>query len=215
KLAAANEQHTTEKKSMQNDIDRLKMHNSALTHKDQARNPPDAVDGHVLVAKAGVPTAYINLGRKDMLMPGTMFRVKNRNSNEIKALAEVVRVEETQSEVRLSEVKDPVGDAVREGDELYNELYSPTGSNRRTIYLMGRFSYPYHKPELEQLLKRLQNKIVDKMQPGVDTVILGDDLPNEARDGLTPIADTPEFKDANYLGVEFVPLRKVRDLLKL
>jgi hypothetical protein len=80
---------------------------------------------------------------------------------------------------------------------------------------MGRFSYPYNKPQLEMLLKNLGNTLVNKMGPGVDTVILGDDAVNEAGDGFTSVTDSAEYKLANELGVEFAPLRKIRDLLKL
>lgn len=75
------------------------------------------VDGKIIVAKAGVTAAFINLGRKDMLQPGTIFRVLNKNSTVVKAYATVVRVEQDKAEVTLSEVRDPLTDAVREGDE--------------------------------------------------------------------------------------------------
>lgn len=214
-LNAAKEAAAAEKKVMSNEIGKLKMHNSALTSKDRLRAPVDVADGKVLVAKAGVNTAFISLGRKDMLQAGTIFRVKNKNSNAVKAYATVTRVEQEKSEVQLSDVVDPLGDAVREGDEVFNELFSPNGVNKRTIFLMGRFSYPYNKDQLTMLLKNLGNTVVTKMGPGIDTVILGDDAVNEAGDGFTSITESAEYKEANALGVEFAPLRKIRDLLKL
>ena len=214
-LNVAKEAAAAEKKVLSNDIGKLKMHNSALTSKDKLRSPMAVVDGKIIVAKAGVTAAFINLGRKDMLQPGTIFRVLNKNSTVVKAYATVVRVEQDKAEVTLSEVRDPLTDAVREGDELYNELFSANGANKRTIYLMGRFSYPYNKDQLAMLLKNLGNTVVQKMGPGVDTVLLGDDAINEAGDGFTSIADSQEYKEANALGVEFAPLRKIRDLLKL
>ena len=80
---------------------------------------------------------------------------------------------------------------------------------------MGRFSAPYNKPELTNLLKRLGNNVVDKMAPGVDTVILGGDPVNEAGDGFASVQDSAEFKLASELRVEFAYLSSIRDLIKL
>jgi hypothetical protein len=212
-LNTVKEQSAAEKKTMTNENNRLRMHNSALVHKDTLRSPADEADGKVVSAKQGVNTAFINLGRKDMLQPDTVFYVRAPKSDLVKAFATVTRVEQDRAEVLLTRVVDPIGNAVQDGDLLYNDLYSP--KSKRVICMMGRFSYPYNKDMVEKLLKGLGNTVVTKMQPGVDTVLLGDDVPNEAGDGLTPVTDSAEYKLANDLGVEFVPLRKVRDLLKL
>jgi hypothetical protein len=160
-----------------------------------------------------VKTAFIDLGRKDMLQPGTVFRVKNPRNEAVKAHATVTRVEEDRSEVALSGVVDPIGDNVTAGDLLFNELFSP--HQTRTIFLIGRFQAPYNKPDLANLLRRLGNRVVDKMGPGVDTVILGNDPVNEAADGFTAVAELPEYKQAVDLRVEFVYLRQIKDLIKL
>ena len=52
---------------------------------------------------------------------------------------------------------------------------------------MGRFGAPYGKEQLTNLLRRLGNRVVTKMGPGVDTVILGNDPVNEAGDGFASI----------------------------
>jgi hypothetical protein len=209
------EQTTAEKKVMNNEINRLRSHNNALTSKDKLRMPADVAKGKVVAAKQGVSSAFINLGRKDMLQPDTIFVVRAPKSTKVKAYATVTRVEQEKAEVLLTGVVDPIGDAVNDGDELYNDLFSPNGANKRVIYMMGRFSYPYNKDMIEKLLKRLGNTVVTKMGPGVDTVLLGDNAVNEAGDGFALVTDSAEFKLANDLGVEFVPLRKVIDLLKL
>ena len=72
--------------------------------------PPDVADGKVIVARNGVPMGFINLGRKDLLQPGTMFEVKNPNNPAVKGYATVTRVEEDRAEVALSNFVDPVGD---------------------------------------------------------------------------------------------------------
>lgn len=212
-LITAKEQAAKTEEQLRKELRYKSNQNAALTAKDQLRNPPDVADGKVIAARANLPSAFINLGKKDNLPNGTMFRIRSPHSDKVKALATVVRVEDERAEVELSQVVDPIGDAVREGDLLYNELYSPNMT--RTIFLMGRFSLPYDKDRVELLLKRLGNKVVTKMGPGVDTVILGDNPVNEAGDGFAEIRDSAEFKEAQGLSAEFVPLLKVRDLLKL
>lgn len=212
-LASTREVATAREKELDAEIRKKEMHVSALIAKDTLRNPVDTADGKVLVARSGIPTAFINLGKKDMLQPGTMFRIKNPNSESIKAYATVTRIEEERAEILISGVADPIGDAVREGDLLFNDLYTPRVA--RTIYLMGRFQAPYNKPELTDLLKRLGNKVVTKMGPGVDTVILGDDPINTEGDGFAKVSESDEYKEALDLRVEFAALRKIRDLIKL
>lgn len=213
-LAEEKESRTSERKDMQGQIGKLQMHNTALVDKDKMRVPPSVADGSILVAKSGLSSAFINLGKKDMLQPGTIFQIKNQNSEAVKGYATVTRVEQERAEVTLSGLVDAVGDPIRDGDQLYNELYSPGASSKRTIFLLGRFSYPYHKPQLQLLLENLGNTVVGKMGPGIDTVILGDDAINEAGDGFSKVEESEEYKAATMLGVEFVPMRKIRDIVK-
>lgn len=213
-LAEEKESRTAERKGLQVQIGKLQMHNTALVDKDKMRVPPSIADGSILVAKGGLNTAFINLGKKDMLQPGTIFQIKNANSASVKGYATVTRIEDTRAEVTLSGIVDAIGDPVRDGDAIYNDLYSPGQSSKRTIYLLGRFGYPYHKPQLTKLLENLGNRVVAKMGPGVDTVILGDDAINEAGDGFTKVEESEEYKAATMLGVEFVPMRKIRDIVK-
>ena len=212
-MIAEKEKAALKEKELNHDLQKVKFHNSALVARDAMRTAPDVADGKVLVAKNGIPTAFINLGRKDMLQAGTVFRVRTPNSDKVKGYATVTRVEEERAEVSLANFTDPVGDYAREGDLLYNDLYTPRAT--RTIYLMGRFSAPYNKPELTNLLKRLGNRVVDKMAPGVDTVILGNDPVNETSDGFTSVQESAEFKLASELRVEFAYLATIRDLIKL
>jgi flagellar biosynthesis GTPase FlhF len=212
-LISAKEQAAKTEEQLRKEIAKKEMHASSLVMKDQMRNPPDVADGKVIAARAGLPSAFINLGKKDNLPNGTVFWVRNPHNEKVKALATVTRVEDERAEVSLSQVADPVGDAVREGDLLYNPIYSPNLT--RTIFLMGRFSAPYDKDRVEALLKRLGNKVVTKIGPGVDTVVLGDNPVNEAGDGFAEIKESSEYKDALQLGVEMMPLLKIRDLLKL
>lgn len=212
-MTTAKEAATTTEKNLQKEINKRSMALSAITARHAMRTPPDVADGKVIAAQAGVPSAFVNLGRKDLLKEGTVFRIKNPHSEAVKGYATVTRIEDERAQVELSGLVDPIGDSIRAGDLLFNDLFSPRIT--RTIYLMGRFSAPYNKPELALLLRRLGNKVVDKMAPGVDTVILGNDPLNEAGDGFASVQESDEFKLATDLRVEFAYLNTIADLIKL
>ena len=91
-----------------------------------AQTPPTvAPDGTIIAAQKGLRTAFINLGRKDLLQSGTIFQVRSSKTAAVKCKALVTSVGEDRSEVALSDFADEVGDFVRNGDQLYNDLYSP------------------------------------------------------------------------------------------
>lgn len=212
-LTTTKEAALAREKELKGEIGLLKTQLSALSERMALHQPPNVADGKVVVAKNGIPTAFINLGRKDMLQRGTVFRIKAANGGDIKGYCEVIRVEDEQSEVRLYNFSDPVANYATEGDLLFNDLYTPRVT--RTMYLMGRFGAPYGKEQLTNLLRRLGNRVVTKMAPGVDTVVLGNNPVNEAGDGFASVQDSPEFKLANELRVEFTYLVKIADLIKL
>ncbi|MBL8737908.1 MAG: hypothetical protein JNL12_15855 [Planctomycetes bacterium] len=215
--AAAEKQKQLEKEIQQRDVSL-----AGLQKREDLRKAPHVADGRLLASQQGLRTAFIDLGRKDLLQAGTVFMVRSpalttkdgpSASPVVKCKATVVRVEENRSEVELSDFADEVGDFPRAGDLLFNDLYSPRVT--RTIYLMGRFQAPYQKEPLKLLLTRLGNKVVDKMGPGVDTVILGNDPLNESGEALVRLQDSEEYKLADKLHVEFQTLQAVRDFLKL
>ena len=212
-MTALREEALTEKKKLQGEISMLKTQLSALVQRDALRQPPNVADGKVVAAENGIPKAFINLGRKDMLQPGTVFRIKSPNSTAVKGYAEVTRVEDERAEVRLYNFTDPIANYATEGDLIFNDLFTPRVT--RTMYLMGRFSAPYGKEKLTNLLRRLGNRVVSKMAPGVDTVVLGNNPVNEAGDGFDAVESSAEFKKANELRVEFTYLAKIADLIKL
>jgi len=214
---AAENQKKLEKELQQRDA-RL----AGAAKKDELRLAPHEADGRILASRQGLRTAFIDLGRKDLVQAGTIFDVRSpalttkdgpSATPVVKCKATVMRVLEDRSEVELSDFADEVGDFPRAGDLLFNTLYSPRVT--RTIYLMGRFQAPYQKEPLKLLLTRLGNRVVDKMEPGVDTVILGNDLVNDEGSALISLQETEEYKLAVKLHCEIQTLQAVRDFLKL
>lgn len=211
-----------EKKRLEMEIQQRDNRLAGAAKRDELRLAPNEADGRILASRQGLRTAFIDLGRKDLVQAGTIFDVRSpalttkdgpSASPVVKCKATVVRVLEDRSEVELSDFADEVGDFPRAGDLLFNTLYSPRVT--RTIYLMGRFQAPYQREPLKLLLTRLGNKVVDKMEPGVDTVILGNDLVNDESTALIPLQETDEYKLAVKLHCEIQTLQAVRDFLKL
>ena len=212
-LEKEKQEHAADKLKSSKEANLLKGQISAQTAKMSLLNPPQDADGEIVSSSPSISRAWIDLGRKDMLQVGTTFRVTPRGKkDQIKAYAEVTKLEQDRAEVKISGLKDAF-DPVVKGDQISNDLY---GANiKRTIVLIGRFSYPLTKPTVKLLLENLGNQVVEKVAPGVDLVIVGGDSLNEAADGYTPVTETPEYKQALFLGVEIAPLHKVRDFLKL
>jgi peptidoglycan hydrolase CwlO-like protein len=210
-LQNAQAAHTAQMLEVRKEKDRLTAQNSAVTQRLKLINPPDVADGAVISSSQAAGLAWIDLGRKDMLQPGTVFRIKN-NKGEQKAVGKVVRIQQDRAEIEISELADPF-DPVAKGDQLFNDLYSP--NVRRNIVLIGRFSYPLTKEVVKMQLEQLGNKVYDKPMPGVDLAIIGQDSINETGDGFVSVMETPEYKDIQFLGCEIITLNKIRDLLRL
>lgn len=211
-LEAEKQAHAADNLKNSKEIGQLRAVISAQTERMKLLNPPQAPDGEIVSSSPTVARAYINLGRKDMLPVGTLFRVTGRGKTDVKAYAEVTKLEQDRAEVKISGLKDPF-DPVVKGDQIANDLFAP--NVKRTICLIGRYTYPLTKPTVKLLLENLGNKVVEKIGPGVDLVVVGGDSLNEGGDGFTPVDQTQDYKDALFHGVEIAPLHKIRDFLKL
>lgn len=198
--------HVQDRKRLQAINARYSNHKSALEAVLSQRNPPDAVDGLVVAADDKVGRGFIDLSRRDGLITGTVFRITNPGSNQVKAYGTVVSVGDERSEIAVHGVVDRF-DPVAGGDELSNDRFTP--GMRRTIHLMGAFADPWDRTSITRILTELGHDVVKRFDAGVDLVILGDDLSRQS------IAETEAFQDASTLGVEFAPVAKIRDLLIL
>lgn len=183
-----------------------------LTQVLSMKRPPEMEDGDVIEASMKARRAWINIGRNKMLRPGTKFRITGPNGKKLKGAGTVRRVEQDRAEIVLDSVVAPIASPIVRGDKIWNDLYSP--GMVRNIALIGRFSYPYSKPELKILLEKLGNKVHDEVKVGVDLVIVGLRAPStEGEGGLQPIEDLPGYKTAERLRCEIKTLADIRDLL--
>ncbi|MHC4512560.1 MAG: hypothetical protein ACYTGW_04965 [Planctomycetota bacterium] len=195
----------------------LQLTNEHLVGLTRLINPPDQPDAGVISASMAARVAFIDIGRKDMLPLGTVFkvtapRIDGKSDGKIKALGTVTEVMQDRAKIKLFNVADRYDPVVR-GDIVVSELYSP--HVKRNIALIGRFTYPYPKGEVKRLLERLGNRVLDKVGIDVDLVVVGNDTINETGDGLDDITTTAEYKFAENQRIEIITLNKIRDLLKL
>jgi len=210
-------EHQVAVTKLEKDRNLLQLTNEHLISLTRLINPPDSPDGGIISASMSARVAFIDVGRKDMLPLGTVFkitapRVDGKSDGKIKALGTVVEVMQDRAKLKVFNVRDRYDPVVR-GDIVVNELYSP--HVKRNIALIGRFSYPYPKPEVKRLLERLGNRVLDKVGIDVDLVIVGNDTINESGDGLDSITTTAEYKFAENQRIEIITLNKIRQLLKL
>ena len=104
-------------------------------------------------------------------------------------------------------------DPIAEGDKIFSPIY---GANlKRSIALIGRFSYPYTKPMIKKILEDLGNEVKDDVNAKVDLVIVGMQDPSDDGVGLKPIEEIPGYKEAQKYHIELITIHKIRHLLKL
>lgn len=204
------EQWASDVLGYKNEVSRKDARISAQAEQMKLRNPAQAPDGRVISASAAAGKAWIDIGRNDMLQTGTVFRITAPGRSEIKAHGTVTRLDDNRAEIAISNLRDPY-DPVVQGDQISNELYSP--NMRRTVALLGRFGHPYTKSYVRSMLEKLGNRVVDKVGPSVDLVILGSDTVNEEGSGLTPLEESEAFKQVQFYGIETATVNKLRDLL--
>jgi hypothetical protein len=211
-LKRAQEAAAAESTRLNREINILNARISAQAEQRKMINPPDQADGTVIGSSDSVGLAFIDIGKRHMLQPGTNFRVmeKTKSGLQQKAMARVTKVEMDRSEVQIHDVVNRLNPVVK-GDVVANELYAPGA--KRIVCLLGRFITPYTKEEVKRLLQELGNTVVDKVDPHVNLVVLGRDEFGEG--GVAqPLAESEAFKTAVNLSIEMVPLDKVKELLR-
>jgi hypothetical protein len=210
-LSELTEKHKAEARELAKEIDLRNAKNAALAAAVKLHNPPEASDGEVLSCSPATNLGYINLGTKDMLPAGAVFTITDPRDSKHKAMAKVTAVEQGRAQVQIYDVKDKFDYPVA-GDKISSPIYSP--GVRRQVALIGRFGYPYTKDMVKTIFESLGNKVHDKVGPGVDLVILGDETLNEEGTEFVKVEDSEDYKLASKLGSEFAPVNKIRGFLK-
>lgn len=210
-ISELTEKHKAEKRDLAKEISLRDARIAAAAATIKLVNPPQAPDGSVLSTSAKTGLGYIDLGTKDMLPVGAIFTITDPRDGKEKAKAVVKNVEKERAEVQIYGVKDKFDYPVQ-GDKISSPIYSP--GVRRQVALIGRFGYPYTKDTIKEIFTSLGNTVHDKVGPGVDLVIIGDETLNAEGTEFVKVEDTEDYKLANTLGAEFAPVNKIRGFLK-
>jgi predicted nucleic acid-binding Zn-ribbon protein len=182
---------------------------------------PDQPDGSVLDASTA-STCYIDIGRKQMLVRGTRFKVfsyaKNGSMHE-KGMIEVTKVEDSMAEATVVDLKDKF-DPIAKGDKIAAPNYDP--KMPREFVLVGRFPSGYSRALVADRLRALGSTVKDKVGPTTDFLVVGDKdegaaKPEETKEGDAAAAapsEDEELKLAQLYRVQIVPVRDILDYVK-
>jgi hypothetical protein len=174
---------------------------------------PEQADGRLLEVDEALGLAWIDLGKNDRLFRGMRFRIvdgRPGRSADMKAMAEVTRVEDDMAEVRIYEQGDRFNPPVP-GDVIFNPLYDPQGA--RNAVFIGRFSGTYNEKELQALLSEIRVNIQPSVDKTTDYLIVGAELyfdeDGEPLEEPIQPSELEEYKKAIADGVQIVPLKQV------
>ncbi len=178
----------------------------------------DQPDGRVLAVSALTGSAWIDIGANQRVARGMRFRVESAGdrNRRVKAMGEVVEVEAARARIVLFDVADSF-DPVQTGDVVINPVFDPTGE-RRAI-LVGRFSGAYGEKELRALLGRMGVSVQERLDLTTDFLIVGgeiftDEFGEPLEEPLQP-SELPVFREAEAMGVQIVPIQRVREYFVL
>jgi predicted nucleic acid-binding Zn-ribbon protein len=165
--------------------------------REQAAKP----DGKVLQVSPDGLVVYLDLGKKDGITVGTKLEVYSEAASGVrvpKGFCQVRSVQADYAEALLSEttalrpvVKDDfVSSPIFQRGEKYH------------FALLGRFTGRYTRSEIVGLLREASHTVDDTVGTATDFLVLGE--PEVSEDGSTPqdLLATPEFRNAQTLGVE-------------
>ena len=166
---------------------------------------PEEPDGAVLSVDASGRSAYIDIGGVHGLKAGTRFELMRRlrdGSLITRGNVEVREVESKMALVTLLGDSDP-RDPTLPGDVVRNPHFNKDRS--LNFYLLGEFPLSLSKEFVSGKLEELGAGVTDTVGTSTDVLVLGhknlalgDDAPE--------LTDTPEFMEADRLGIRVVRL---------
>ncbi len=179
----------------------------------------NAPDGRILEVSERLGTGWIDIGANQRVVRGMVFEVRSGRSGEeaVKGLAEVTDVKSNSAEVRFTTVADRFSPPVK-GDMISNRLYDPVGG--RNAVLVGRFSGSHNEKDLGILLGKMGIQVQPRVDKTTHFLIVGSELWSDPGTGeplsepLQP-SELPEYKQAESLAVQIVPLQDIREYFRL
>ena len=178
-----------------------------------------APDGSVLEVSEKLGSGWIDRGANQRVVRGMRFQIRSSRPGDtlIKAWAEVTSVKSSTAEVVFSDLADRYSPVVA-GDVIVNPVYDPVGG--RNAVLLGRFTGTYSTTDLTALLEKMGIYVQSKVDRTTHFLIVGSELWNDPATGepleaAMPPSDLAEYKQAESLGVQIVPLQDIRDYFRL
>jgi peptidoglycan hydrolase CwlO-like protein len=176
-------------------------------------------DGRVLEVSAQLGSGWIDIGANQRVVRGIVFEVRSGRPGDtaVKAYAEVTDVKSNSAEVQFTGIADRFSPPVA-GDVVANRLYDPVGG--RNAVLVGRFSGAYNEKDLKTLLDKMGIQVQPKVDKTTHFLIVGSEMWNDPDTGepLTEPrqpSDLPEYKQAEALHVQIIPLQDIREHFRL
>ena len=224
RVKAANDDRDKQVAKLTEDVKVRDSRIAELSKRTEMIRQPDTPDGSVLDASTA-STCYIDLGRKNLLVRGTRFKVFNYAKNGAmhdKGMIEVTKVEDAMSEATVVDLKDKF-DPITKGDKIAAPNYDP--NMKREFVLVGRFPSGYSRALVADRLRALGATVKDKVGPSTDFLIIGDkdegasSKPEETKDGGNDAnaagpSEDEELKLAQLYRVQIVAVRDILEYVK-
>lgn len=174
---------------------------------------PEAPDGKILSVGAGGSIAFIDIGRRNGLRPGTRFEVlRPADNGELVKAGGMVEVRELQDNIAMVGVMgDPNPlDPIVEGDLVRNPHFDRTRVMHH--YLLGDFPLTLSKEFVAARLGELGAAVDDTLGTQTDVLVLGERPLGEA--DAKDLTETDEYKLADKLGMRIIRLTELAEFLR-
>jgi len=161
-------------------------------------------DGSVLSAAGDIGVVWLDRGHNQRVTPGMEFEVRNATTKAVKGRVRVQRTEENRSEAKILSQADKY-DPIHTDDLIFNAVYDP---NRTPVAaLLGNGFGRYDADDLRAMLKAVGVEVRDGVTNETDMLLLGTPFFDEETGDMLPWENTDEYKSANALSVEVIPMR--------
>lgn len=162
-----------------------------------------SADGQLVRVSPALQKGWVNLGRRDHLLPGLIFRVFQTlkgGRKVFKGQVEVTRVDDSHSEVRITEEADSLNNPIADGDFVASPFYD---KGERPVFVLAGRELESKEVTLDYLRAKLSNYGVE----------VGDkvDLNTSYLVALKGYERTPEYAAARELRV---PVLREEDVLE-
>jgi len=171
---------------------------------------PWAKDGEVISVGKQTGLVFVDIGSRDLLRLGVKFDVFRHGKGGQRIPKGSIEIREVHENSAMGNISSQVSslDPIAAGDFIANPLFSTERS--KVFALLGNFPV-YGKSFLERRLNDLGAEVQGSVGPEVDFLVLGQRAPEE--DALE-VTELPEYKLAEKLGIQMLPVRSIDRFLK-